>query len=97
MAQWTTDAIPDLQGRTVLITGANSGLGFETARVLAAKNAQVIMACRDLVKASKARANILTATPDAQIDIIQLDLASLASVKAVAEQVQQTAVGSPFQ
>lgn len=90
MAQWTTDAIPSLQGRIALITGANSGLGFETARVLAAKDAHVILACRDLAKAHKAQANILAVTPNAQIECIQLDLASLASVKTVAAHIQQT-------
>ncbi|HEY4385887.1 MAG TPA: oxidoreductase [Ktedonobacteraceae bacterium] len=90
MAQWTTDAIPSLQGQVALITGANIGLGFETARILAARDAHVILACRDLAKAHKAQANILAVTPGARIDVLQLDLASLTSVKTAAEQVQQT-------
>jgi protochlorophyllide reductase len=90
MAQWTTDAIPSLQGQVVLITGANIGLGFETARILAARDAHVILACRDLAKARKAQANILAVTPGARIDVLQLDLASLTSVKTAAAHVQQT-------
>ncbi len=89
MSQWTADAIPNLEGRIALITGANSGLGLETARVLVAKGARVIMACRDLGKASEAQTSIKAATPEALIDSIQLDLASLVSVRSVAAQVQQ--------
>ncbi len=47
---WTTADIPDLSGKTILVTGANSGLGFETVSALAAKGARVILACRDLAK-----------------------------------------------
>jgi NAD(P)-dependent dehydrogenase (short-subunit alcohol dehydrogenase family) len=83
--KWTTQNIPDLQGKTVLITGANSGIGFEAARALAAKNALVVMACRSLEKGEKAKQQILAETPDAQLELRVLDLASLESVRQFAE------------
>ena len=58
MNKWTTKDIPDLHGRVALVTGANSGLGLETTRALAARGAQVIMACRSLDKAREAEAEI---------------------------------------
>lgn len=51
---WTKDTIPDLQGKTAIVTGANSGLGFEDTKALAAKGAHVVMACRNLEKAEAA-------------------------------------------
>ena len=58
---WTADAIPDQSGRIALVTGANSGLGLETARALAGRGATVLLACRSLAKAEKAREELLTA------------------------------------
>ncbi len=76
----------DLSGKTVLITGANSGIGFETARALLSAHAKVIMAVRDRAKGESAAKTLQAAYPDAQIPILALNLSSLASVRHTAEQ-----------
>jgi len=85
MQNWTVSDIPDQTGRFALVTGANSGLGYETSRTLAAKGACVILACRDLAKGEQACRQILAESPDAEIHPMQLDLASLGSVRHFAE------------
>lgn len=80
MSKWDIKDEPSLHGRIALITGANSGIGYETALALAKKDATVVMACRDLKSADKARNEILTIYPTAQITVIELDLSSLKSV-----------------
>ncbi|MEM7132963.1 MAG: oxidoreductase [Chloroflexota bacterium] len=82
---WTTDNIPDLTGKVAIVTGANSGLGLETAKEFARKSAQTILACRSMDKAQTALVTIQSELPDAQAEIMQLNLASLASVRAFAE------------
>ncbi len=77
---WTTTDIPELAGRTVVITGANGGLGLETARALAGAHAHVVMAARDQKKASSALASIRSSHPESSLEIVELDLASLDSV-----------------
>ena len=84
---WTTADIPDQTGRVAVVTGANGGLGLETARELARKGAHVVMAARNMEKAEQARADILGDIPDASLELQQLDLASLASVRAAAERI----------
>lgn len=84
---WTEHDIPNQQGKTILVTGANSGLGFHTSRALAAAGARVLMACRSADKAQAARAQILQQVPQADLQILSLDLASLASVKACTQLV----------
>jgi NAD(P)-dependent dehydrogenase (short-subunit alcohol dehydrogenase family) len=84
MRHWTDQEIPDLQGQVALITGANSGLGFETTRVLAAHGAHVVMACRNLDKARQAQGIIKATVPQASLELAILDLASLTSVRAFA-------------
>ncbi len=78
--QWTVEKMPDLSGRLAVVTGANSGIGFETTRELARKGAHVVMACRNLEKAQAAQQEILSETPGALLEVIQLDLADLAAV-----------------
>jgi NAD(P)-dependent dehydrogenase (short-subunit alcohol dehydrogenase family) len=84
---YTRESIPDQTGRTAVVTGANGGLGLETARALAAKGALVVLAVRDQDKAAAAVQEIRSETPDARLELVTLDLASLASVRAAAEQV----------
>jgi NAD(P)-dependent dehydrogenase (short-subunit alcohol dehydrogenase family) len=81
---WTTADIPDCSGRTVVVTGANSGLGFETTKALAAKGAHVVMACRNTERGETARRDIERDQPDASLAVHELDLANLASVEAFA-------------
>jgi NAD(P)-dependent dehydrogenase (short-subunit alcohol dehydrogenase family) len=77
---WTADDIPDLGGKTAVVTGGNSGIGFEAARQMARKGAHVILACRDPRRAADAIAQIRTLHPSASLEPMQLDLASLESV-----------------
>ena len=84
MSHWTLDDMPDQTGRTVIVTGANTGLGFETARALAAKGAHVTLACRSLERGQAARDRIVSEAPDASAELSQLDLADLADVRAFA-------------
>ena len=85
--RWTAQNIPDQQGRVALITGANSGVGFETARMLAEHGASVLLGCRSHDSAVQAAQRIRGSVPDADVTVIDLDLASLDSVQAAAEQV----------
>jgi len=79
--KWTAQDIPDLTGRVTIVTGANSGLGFETTRELAAHGASVSMAVRDTAKGEAAAAQIRAEFPSADITVERLDLADLASVR----------------
>ena len=81
---WTTTSIPSLTGRVALVTGANSGLGLETARALAGAGAHVILAARSAQKAGAARADIRATFPSASLEVLAMDLASQASVKTAA-------------
>ena len=83
---WTRDAIPDQRGRTALITGANSGLGLETARALLARGARVVLACRNLTKAESACEELAPAGAGEAIPL-ELDLADLVSVRRGAAEV----------
>jgi NAD(P)-dependent dehydrogenase (short-subunit alcohol dehydrogenase family) len=82
---WTASDIPDLGGKTIVVTGANSGLGFEASRAFARNGARVVLACRNVEKAAAARDDILASAPRANVEIRALDLASLASVRAFAD------------
>jgi len=86
--RWTEADVPDQLGRTVVVTGANTGLGFETARVLAARGARVVLACRDLGRARQAAARI-DRDPNCPPppETVRLDLASLASVREAAGEI----------
>jgi NAD(P)-dependent dehydrogenase (short-subunit alcohol dehydrogenase family) len=87
MTHWTTADIPDQTGRTAIVTGANSGLGYETAAALAAKGARVVLAVRNLDKGKAAAENIAGRHPGADLALQQLDLGSLASIASAAEQL----------
>jgi len=84
---FSTADIPDLSGRTAVVTGANGGLGLETAKALAGKGALVVMAARNQDKAADAARTIRAQAPAATVEIVRLDLGSLASVRAAAEQI----------
>jgi NAD(P)-dependent dehydrogenase (short-subunit alcohol dehydrogenase family) len=84
-SKWNTNNIADQNNRVVIITGATSGLGKEAAKILAGKNATVIMAVRNTEKGESVRAEFKNALPDAKITIRKLDLGSLDSVKSFAE------------
>ncbi|HEV8648059.1 MAG TPA: oxidoreductase [Actinomycetes bacterium] len=86
--RWTATDIPDQRGRTAVITGANTGLGFETAKLLAQHGATVVLACRNPHKAADAAARIATAAPSAEVSTLQLDLASQASIHRAATQLR---------
>jgi NAD(P)-dependent dehydrogenase (short-subunit alcohol dehydrogenase family) len=87
---WTAAEVPDLAGRIAVVTGANAGLGFETARVLAGHGALVVLACRNSGKARQAADRITAAHRHARTGIVRLDLASLASVREAAEEIRAT-------
>lgn len=84
---WSTANIPNLTGCIAVVTGANGGLGLETARALAAAGAHVVMAARDQDKAARAKADIRAGLPDAKLEVVPLDLGSLASVRAAADRI----------
>jgi NAD(P)-dependent dehydrogenase (short-subunit alcohol dehydrogenase family) len=88
MAKWTTTDIPDQTGRVAVITGANTGLGYETAAALAAKGAHVVLAVRNLDKGKDAAALIHKRSPAAEVILQELDLTSLDSIRAAAEQLR---------
>jgi NAD(P)-dependent dehydrogenase (short-subunit alcohol dehydrogenase family) len=85
---WTEAGIPDLSGCTAVVTGANAGLGLQTAQVLAAHGAHVVLACRNLDKAARAAGQIAVASPGASTSIVRLDLASQSSVRSAAEEIR---------
>lgn len=87
MSRWTTDDLPDQTGRTILITGANSGLGYQSAVALARKGARVLMGCRDPRRAAAALVRLRGEVSGAQAEIVPLDLASLASIEQAASDV----------
>ncbi|MGA3969411.1 oxidoreductase [Ralstonia nicotianae] len=83
---FTEADVPDQSGKGFIVTGANTGLGLETSRVLAARGARVLLACRDRSKAEAAMAHIRQTHPGADLAFLPLDLADLASVRAAAGQ-----------
>lgn len=85
MTRFTADDVSDQTGRTVLVTGANTGLGFETAKVLTARGARVLLGCRSQDKAEAAMVKISEETPGADVAFVPLDQNDLASVAAAAD------------
>jgi NAD(P)-dependent dehydrogenase (short-subunit alcohol dehydrogenase family) len=88
MSKWTTADIPDQSGRVAVITGANTGLGYETALALAAHGAHVVLAVRNLDKGKDAISRIVAQSPQADVALQELDLTSLESTRAAAEQLR---------
>lgn len=82
---WSVEQLGDQTGRVAIVTGSNSGIGFETARVLAEKGATVVMACRNLSKANPKANEIRGAHPTASVEVMELDLSDLDSVRRFAE------------
>ncbi len=81
---WSLDALPEQSGRTIVITGANSGIGWEAARMLAARGARVVMACRSPERAEGAAQRVRDIVPSAQVEFARLDLSSMRSIRAAA-------------
>ncbi|OXL85868.1 short-chain dehydrogenase [Paenibacillus sp. SSG-1] len=86
---WTEDNMPDQTGRVAIVTGSNSGIGWEAARVLATKGATVIMACRSIANANMAADQIKTLKPSGKVVVMKLDLGDLESVHAFAAAFRQ--------
>lgn len=87
-SKWTAADIPDQSGRTAIVTGANSGLGYDTAAALAGKGAQVVLAVRNLDKGNEAVDRIKNSTPNAAVSLTELDLSSLDSVRRAADELR---------
>lgn len=83
---WTKEDMPDMSGKKVVVTGANSGLGFEATRGFAEKNAEVVMACRSMERGRNALEEIEKEFPEASLELMELDLADLDSVEKFAEE-----------
>ncbi len=86
-AKWTASAIPAQAGKLALVTGANSGIGYQAALELARHGAHVLLGCRDAGKGAAALERVKRETPGASAEVLLLDMASLASVRSVAEQM----------
>jgi NAD(P)-dependent dehydrogenase (short-subunit alcohol dehydrogenase family) len=86
---WTSEDMPDLTGKITIITGANSGIGYEAALALARKGATVIMACRSMGKAKQAVRKILSEVQGAKLDLLNLDLSDLVSIRQFADEFKK--------
>lgn len=78
---WTIDNISDLSGKVIIVTGGNSGLGYESVKAFAMKGAELVLASRSMEKGEEAKAEILKDVPDGKIKVMQLDLGDLESVR----------------
>lgn len=87
--KWSLLDMPDQTGRVVVITGGNSGLGFETAKAFALRNAEVVIACRSIEKGEIAKESIISLFPNGKVNVIPLDLVDLSSVEAFASHFMQ--------
>jgi len=84
--RWTAENIPSQKGRVVIVTGSSSGIGYEAARVLANKEAKVIVAVRNMEKGEVAKAKIINQNKNADVEVIKIDLSDLSSVKSFANE-----------
>ena len=87
MSRFTAASVPDQSGRTAIVTGANSGIGYEASLVLAGKGARARLGCRSHEKGSAACDRILAQHPDADVALVPLDLGSLESIRKAADQL----------
>jgi NAD(P)-dependent dehydrogenase (short-subunit alcohol dehydrogenase family) len=87
-SKWTEADVPDQTGRVAIVTGSNTGLGYETARVLAARGARVVLAVRDIDKGNAAAAKLVGQEPRADVTVQPLDLGSLQSIRTAAEELK---------
>ncbi len=88
-SKWNADDIPDLTGKIIVVTGGNSGLGFESVKAFASKGARVVMACRSLVKGEEAVKQITEINPSADVELMGLDLMKMSSIKRFAWSFKQ--------
>jgi len=89
MEKWTLKNMDDLQGKVIIVTGGNSGLGFESVKAFAGKGASVVLASRNMQKGEDAKTEILKAHPGGKIEVLELDLMDLASVEAFVKQFEK--------
>jgi NAD(P)-dependent dehydrogenase (short-subunit alcohol dehydrogenase family) len=89
MQHWTTADLPDLTGKLAVVTGANSGLGLSITTALAGRGARVLMACRNQRKADEAASTVRAREPGAIVEVVPLDLASLSSIRALADDLRR--------
>lgn len=90
MKVWNVESIPTLVGKNIIVTGGNSGLGFESVRIFAKKGAHVIMASRNLENARKAKEVIIEECGKCDIKILKLDLSSLSSIKSFTKRIKDS-------
>lgn len=86
---WNLDQVPDLSGRVMIVTGANSGIGYEAALALAKRKAEVVLACRNQEKAKAAADRIQAVVPAARLELIPLDLSKLQSIREFSERFHE--------
>lgn len=91
--KWSIEDVPDMSGRRVVVTGANSGIGLETSRYLASAGATVIMACRNRNKANQAMSDIRGTTSAGELVAVDLDLGNLTSVRSMVAELERTVGG----
>jgi len=92
ITNWTPERLPDLSGRRFIITGGNSGIGFEAAHLLAARNADVVIACRNEAKGKRALEKLVNAGANVgagRCDLLVLDLADMASIRAASAEASK--------
>ena len=89
MSKWTEKDIPDLNGKVIIVTGANSGLGYENTKQFAKNGAYVIMACRNMESGRKALDKVKEKVPNGLVELMELDLGNLESIKSFAENFKE--------
>ena len=88
--KWTPEMMPDYTGKVIVVTGANSGLGFEAVREFARRGGRIVMACRNLEKGDAALSQLRTEQPAARAELLHLDLGSLAGIRRFVGRVEET-------